>query len=50
MVRMGSELEFEDYLAALRVEYKHKRNFMKLLEGIERSRSVTKGNVKLGRA
>jgi uncharacterized Zn finger protein len=36
MVRLESETEFEDYLAALRVEYKRKRNFIKLLEGIER--------------
>lgn len=27
--------EFEDYLAALRVEYKRKRNFIKLLDTIE---------------
>jgi uncharacterized Zn finger protein len=43
MVRLGREIDFEDYLAALRVEYKRKRNFIKLLEGIERSRSVKKG-------
>ncbi|MGQ0763974.1 MAG: SWIM zinc finger family protein [Acidobacteriota bacterium] len=36
MIRMGRENEFGDYLTALRVEYKRKRNFMKLLEGIER--------------
>jgi uncharacterized Zn finger protein len=47
MVRMGSELEFEDYFAALRVEYKRKRNFIKLLDGIERSRSAAKSNAKL---
>lgn len=32
MGRMRREYEFEDYLAALRVEYKRKRNFMKLLD------------------
>jgi uncharacterized Zn finger protein len=32
MVRLRRENEFEDYLAALRVEYKRKRNFMKLLD------------------
>jgi uncharacterized Zn finger protein len=31
-VRIGRESEFEDYLAALRVEYKRKRNLMKLLD------------------
>lgn len=36
MGRLGRITEFEDYLAALRVEYKRKRNFMKLLEGIEK--------------
>ncbi len=45
MVRLESETEFGDYLAALRVEYKRKRNFIKLLEGIERSRSVKKGTL-----
>lgn len=49
MGRLGRVTEFEDYLAALRVEYKRKRNFIKLLEGVETSRSVTKGNAKLGR-
>lgn len=44
-VRMGRETEFEDYLAALRVEYKRKRNFIKLLEGIEKSRSFKKGTL-----
>ena len=43
MARLESETEFEDYLAALRVEYKRKRNFIKLLDGIERSRSIKKG-------
>ncbi|MGH9906004.1 MAG: tetratricopeptide repeat protein, partial [Pyrinomonadaceae bacterium] len=33
MVRLGREAEFEDYLVALRVEYKRKRNLMKMLEG-----------------
>jgi uncharacterized Zn finger protein len=37
MARLGREPEFEDYLIALRVEYKRKRNFIKLLEGIEKS-------------
>jgi uncharacterized Zn finger protein len=36
MGRLGRVIEFEHYLAALRVEYKRKRNFMKLLEGIEK--------------
>lgn len=36
MGRLGRVTDFEDYLAALRVEYKRKRNFMKLLEGIEK--------------
>ena len=44
MGRLGRVTEFEDYLAALRVEYKRKRNFIKLLEGIE---SSPKGNAKL---
>jgi len=39
MHRLDRVTEFDDYLAALRVEYKRKRNFIKLLEGIERSRS-----------
>ena len=34
MARLGREAEFEDYLVSLRVEYKRKRNFIKLLEGI----------------
>jgi len=37
MARLGRETEFEDYLAALRVEYKGKRNFIKLLDKIESS-------------
>jgi len=32
MGRLDRETEFEDYLAALRVEYKRKRNFIKLLD------------------
>ena len=36
MCRLDRVTEFEDYLAAIRVEYKRKRNFIKLLEGIER--------------
>jgi uncharacterized Zn finger protein len=32
MIRLGRDAEFEDYLVALRVEYKRKRNFIKLLE------------------
>ena len=34
-VRLDRVTEFEDYLAALRVEYKRKRNFIKLLDTIE---------------
>ncbi len=37
MGRLDRVTEFEDYLAALRVEYKRKRNFIKLLDRIERS-------------
>ncbi len=36
MSRLDRVTEFEDYLAALRVEYKRKRNFIKLLNTIER--------------
>jgi uncharacterized Zn finger protein len=32
MVRLRRENDFDDYLAALRIEYKRKRNFMKLLD------------------
>ncbi|MDQ2855763.1 MAG: hypothetical protein M3R68_05505 [Acidobacteriota bacterium] len=39
MCRLDRITEFEDYLAAIRVEYKRKRNFIKLLEGIERLNS-----------
>ncbi|HKY44315.1 MAG TPA: hypothetical protein VJM50_14610 [Pyrinomonadaceae bacterium] len=35
MGRLDRVIEFEDYLAALRVEYKRKRNFIKLLDTIE---------------
>jgi len=34
MDRLGRETEFDDYLAALRVEFKRKRNFIKLLDTI----------------
>jgi uncharacterized Zn finger protein len=34
--RLDRGTEFDDYLAALRVEYKRKRNFIKLLDKIER--------------
>jgi len=37
MARLGRETEFEDYLAALRVEYKRKRNFIKLLQNLQTS-------------
>ena len=37
MGRLDRVTEFEDYLAALRVEYKRKRNFIKLLDTIESS-------------
>ena len=37
MGRLDRVTEFDDYLAALRVEYKRKRNFIKLLEGFETS-------------
>jgi uncharacterized Zn finger protein len=32
--RLGREAEFDDYLVALRVEFKRKRNFIKLLDAI----------------
>jgi uncharacterized Zn finger protein len=35
MCRMDRVTEFEDYVNALRVEYKRKRNFIKLLDKIE---------------
>ena len=37
MGRLDRVTEFEDYLGALRVDYKRKRNFIKLLDAIERS-------------
>ena len=37
MGRLDRVTEFEDYLGALRVEYKRKRNFIKLLDTIESS-------------
>jgi uncharacterized Zn finger protein len=37
MGRLDRVTEFEDYLGALRVEYKRKRNFIKLLDAIESS-------------
>jgi hypothetical protein len=37
MDRLDRVTEFEDYLAALRVEYKRKRNFIKLLDKMESS-------------
>jgi uncharacterized Zn finger protein len=36
LVRLDRGTEFDDYLTALRVEYKRKRNFIKLLDKIER--------------
>jgi uncharacterized Zn finger protein len=36
MARLDRVTEFEDYLVALRIEYKRKRNFIKLLDAIER--------------
>jgi uncharacterized Zn finger protein len=35
MRRLGREQEFDEYLELLRIEYKRKRNFMKLLDGME---------------
>ena len=37
MARLDRVTEFEDYVGALRVEYKRKRNFIKLLDAIESS-------------
>lgn len=34
MERLGRETEFDDYLASLRVEFKRKRNFIKLLDAL----------------
>jgi uncharacterized Zn finger protein len=35
MLRLGREAEFEEYVELLRLEYRRKRNFMKLLDGME---------------
>ncbi len=35
MQRLRRETEFDDYLTALKVEYKRKRNFIKLLDAME---------------
>ncbi len=35
MGRLDRETEFEEYLELIRTEYKRKRNFMKLLEGMK---------------
>ena len=35
MRRLGRQAEFEEYVELLRLEYKRKRNFMKLLEGMK---------------
>ena len=32
--RFGREAEFEEYVELLRLEYKRKRNFIKLLDGM----------------
>ena len=34
MRRLGRQAEFEEYVELLRLEYKRKRNFMKLLDGM----------------
>jgi hypothetical protein len=34
MRRLGREAEFEKYVELLHLEYKRKRNFMKLLDGM----------------
>ena len=36
MIRLDRAAEFDDYLAALRVEYKRKRNFIKLLDRLSK--------------
>ena len=36
MLSLDLATEFADYLAALRVEYKRKRNFIKLLDGLRK--------------
>jgi uncharacterized Zn finger protein len=35
MRTLGREQEFDEYMELLRAEYKRKRNFMKLLDGME---------------
>lgn len=35
MQRLGRKQEFDEYLELLRAEYKRKRTFMKLLDGME---------------
>ena len=35
MHRLGRQAEFDEYVELLRLEYKRKRNFMKLLDGME---------------
>jgi uncharacterized Zn finger protein len=35
MRRLGRQAEFDEYVELLRLEYKRKRNFMKLLDGME---------------
>jgi len=37
MKAQGQSREFGDYLAELRVQFKPKRNFIKLLDGVARS-------------
>ena len=34
MHRLGRQAEFDEYVELLRQEYKRKRNFMKLLDGM----------------
>jgi uncharacterized Zn finger protein len=34
LAQLGRKTEFDDYLVALRVEFKRKRNFIKLLDAI----------------
>lgn len=35
MRRLGRQDEFDEYVELIRLEYKRKRNFMKLLDGME---------------
>ncbi len=35
MRRLGREAEFDEYVELFRLEYKRKRNFMKLLDKME---------------